>query len=76
MINYSTLLAIKTLIKELSKEKKNENGEIPEDLNFMEKYCQNSGMGVKEIFRYFKTLEYFFVKEFLHLLDENIFLDS
>ena len=57
------------------KRKRCTNGDIPDDLNFMEKYCEIQGGSVSEEFRYIKTFEYFFVKEFLPFLSYNISLD-
>ena len=57
------------------KRKRGENGDIPDDLNFMSKYCEIEGGPVDEQFRYIKTFEYFFIPEFLPFLKENISLD-
>ena len=57
------------------KRKRCTNGDIPEDLNLMKNFCEIQGCSINEEFRYIKTYEYYFVKEFLTFLGDNISLD-
>ena len=41
----------------------------------MKNFCEIQGCSINEEFRYIKTYEYYFVKEFLTFLGDNISLD-